>query len=190
MGLAVQRAKLVAIGDSITYGYPYRPEDSWTTQAALRLGITIINQGVCGETTGDMVNRFHQDVLPYHPSHVIIMGGTNDVFLGIVTREIMNNTMIMVQRARESCIIPLVGVPIPVNYYEDEQALQQYRCWLKQYAAAENIALIDFNQAMTAGEGGGLRLGLHVDGVHPNEAGYKQMADTAVNLLQQLVEKS
>lgn len=187
---AVEKVKIVAIGDSITYGYPYQPEDSWTTQAAARLGITIINQGVCGETTGDMVNRFHQDVLPYHPSHVIIMGGTNDVFLGIVVREIIDNILLMVQMSRESGIIPLLGVPIPINYYEDEQALQQYRRWLKQYAATENIALIDFNLKMAAGEGCGLRPELHVDGVHPNESGYKQMAETAINLLQQLVEQS
>lgn len=177
----------VAIGDSITYGYPYRPEYSWTALAARELGITILNKGVCGETTGDMRARFAQDVLPHRPQLVIIMGGTNDAFLHIRPQEVADNLAGMVQAAREAGIVPVLGMPIPSNYPEDEVMLDQYRQWLREYAAREKVALIDFYSPMLAPGGAALREGLHVDGVHPSEAGYQVMARAAVDALRPVV---
>lgn len=177
----------VAIGDSITYGYPYLPQYSWTALAAQELGITIFNKGVCGETTGDMLARFEQDVLPFRPQLVIVMGGTNDAFLHIRLREVADNLAGMVAAAREAGIVPVLGLPVPSNYPEDEVLLDRYRQWLREYAVQEKVALIDFYSPMLALGGAGLREGLHVDGVHPNEAGYRVMARAAVDALRPVV---
>ena len=37
---------IVALGDSLTYGYPYSPGSSWVGLAAKELGITIYNRGI------------------------------------------------------------------------------------------------------------------------------------------------
>ena len=56
--------KIVCIGDSITYGFPYGEEASWTRLLAEATGHLIINKGINGNTTGDMLNRFSRDVWP------------------------------------------------------------------------------------------------------------------------------
>jgi len=37
---------IAAIGDSITYGYPYEPALSWLNRAAEQFNIEYINQGI------------------------------------------------------------------------------------------------------------------------------------------------
>ena len=43
----------------------------------------VLVHGVCGETTQDMQLRYQEDVLDHLPQVVIILGGTNDLGLGI-----------------------------------------------------------------------------------------------------------
>ena len=74
---------IVAIGDSLTYGFPFSPRYSWVFAVGNSAGLTMINKGVCGETTEDMLRRFKRDVIELHPDHVIITGGSNDAFAGI-----------------------------------------------------------------------------------------------------------
>ena len=38
-----------------------------------------MNRGISGQTTAQMVVRFHQDVVDLHPAVVVILAGTNDV---------------------------------------------------------------------------------------------------------------
>ncbi len=68
----------VALGDSLTYGYPYSPGSSWVSLAAKKLGITIYNRGINGDTSLDMLARLEPDVLSLHPDIVIILAGSND----------------------------------------------------------------------------------------------------------------
>lgn len=171
--------KIVAIGDSITYGFPYMPTLSWVWLAAEELGITIINKGVNGDTTAGMIKRFSGDVLSQKPSHVVIMGGTNDAFAGREIEEVSDNIRFMIEMACNASVIPILGVPILCNFTAEEMLLVQYRMAMKKYAVSAGIEMIDFHQAMT--DETGLKVGLYVDGIHPNEAGYEVMAGVAVN---------
>lgn len=173
--------KIVAIGDSITYGFPYMPTSSWVRLAAEELGITIINKGVNGDTTAGMMKRFSSDVLSQKPSHVVIMGGTNDAFDGREIEEVRTNIRLMIEMACNASVIPILGLPILCNFTAEEMLLVQYRMAMGKYAVSDGIEMIDFYQAMT--DKTGLKVGLYVDGIHPNEAGYEVMAGAAVNFL-------
>ncbi|MDR1160507.1 MAG: GDSL-type esterase/lipase family protein, partial [Syntrophomonadaceae bacterium] len=67
--------KIVCIGDSITWGFPFGPEYSWVYQLEKSLEAEVINEGINGNTTSQMWRRFEHDVIKQRPSHVIIMGG-------------------------------------------------------------------------------------------------------------------
>ena len=177
--------KIVAIGDSITYGYPYEPALSWFNMAVTQLNIDYVNNGINGDTTDGMVARFDQHVLRYEPSHVIIMGGTNDAYAEITVDHVINNIRKMVEAAFQSNIIPLLGLPIPCNDLAEEQLLGQYREEMRQFADDSNIEVIDFHKGMVEKNGVNLKAGFHCDGLHPNEAGYKIMADIAAQILVQ-----
>lgn len=174
--------KIVALGDSITYGFPYLPNSSWVHLLSGELGIPIINKGINGDTTAGMLDRFSSDVRD-KPSHVIIMGGANDAFAGVESEEVANNIWLMAQMALSHAIIPVIGLPTPCNFPAEEALLVQYREILKTCALRANIDIIDFYSAMVDENTGQIKLGLDYDGIHPNLAGYKVMANAAIGFL-------
>ena len=44
--------KIVCLGDSLTYGYGVSRSKVWTKLAEDKLHIEIINEGICGDTSG------------------------------------------------------------------------------------------------------------------------------------------
>lgn len=179
--------KIAAIGDSITYGFPYLPDSSWFNLTAERLSFDYVNSGVNGDTTGGMLGRFHRDVLSHQPSHVIIMGGTNDAYMGFKGNHVLNNIRSMAESAVENGIIPIIGLPIPCNDQMGERLLSEYRADMREYALSRNLGYIDFYTAMRDESGTEIKEGLHCDGLHPNTDGYQTMADAAVERLKMLI---
>lgn len=180
--------KIVAIGDSLTYGFPYWPKLSWVQLVGKELGISIINKGINGNTTGQMRARFEEAVCRQHPSHVIIMGGTNDACGRLEAEEVEGNIRSMVEISLEQGIVPILGLPIPCNYPEDEQMLRLYRADMRDIAFNYNLSVIDFFTAFLKSESNQADISLYADVLHPNERGYQVMAANAVKVLQ--VQKS
>jgi len=182
--------KMVGLGDSITYGYPYESEISWFNMAAKQLNIDYINSGINGDTTDGMVSRFDRDVIRYKPSHLIIMGGTNDAYAGMPADQVFHNIRDMVELALKNGIVPIIGLPIPCNDLREENLLEQYREEIRQYTAENNIEVIDFYKAMVDNSGLKIKEGMHCDDVHPNKAGYGAMTVVAVTILHNLLQTS
>lgn len=181
--------KIVAIGDSITYGFPYLPELSWINQAAERLQFDFVNSGLNGDTVEGMLCRFKRDVLCHKPTHVIMMGGTNDAFGGAPVFLVADAICEMCESARQNGIVPMIGVPIPCDDQREEELLQEYRQAMRSYAANQGILTLDFYAAMLDNRNMTIRRGLYCDGVHPNRRGYSVMADLAARDLAQLFAK-
>lgn len=167
---------VVAIGDSITYGYPYTHQESWVYLASRRLGIPMINKGEPGETTGEMRQRFAADVLAEKPTHVIIMGGTNDAFYNLPLERVCNNIYRMCEEAHIAGIKPIIGIPVPVNEAQAEAWLKAYRTWLQDFAGRMGFQVLDFYSVLVDSGTGLLKPDCHDDGVHPNLSGYRAMA--------------
>lgn len=170
------RERFVAIGDSITYGYPYTKDKSWVAVAADKLGVEIINKGVCGDTILAMMVRFKADVLIIKPEYVIILGGTNDACCQNDVKQAFENLKYMVQVSLYHSIKPIIGIPIPVNDESMENWLQQYRYYLNDYSCKNNIQIINFFEALYDKNTKKLIEGVHIDGIHPNITGYQLMA--------------
>lgn len=185
----INAVKIVAIGDSITYGYPYAPALSWFNLAAERFRLEYVNQGINGDTTDGMLSRFDRDVLRHKPSHVIIMGGSNDAYGGSDTSQVADNIQTMAQLALQSGATPVIGLPIPCNDSYEESLLGQYREQMRHYADCSGIAYIDFHKAMVDASGVRIKDGLHCDGIHPSKAGYRVMAGVAAEILARLLDR-
>ena len=175
--------KIVALGDSITYGYPYLPEQSWFNMAAKKLNVAYINCGVNGDTTAGMLRRFEQAVAAENPSHVIIMGGTNDVYGAEWPEAIVANIEKLIRLVQQCDAAPILGIPIPCNDRHEEAILSLYRAGIKQLAARLHLPIIDFHAAMVDSTGMRIKDEYHIDGLHPNEAGYHLMGVIATEAL-------
>jgi len=172
--------KIVTLGDSITAGYPFGNWASWTTVLAQELKYEVINQGIDGDYTAGMRNRFDYDVLRYQPSHVTIMGGSNDAAARIELANVSANYKAMVEKCWENGIIPILCLQLPILEAQGEHCLTQYRDWVRSYAAEHRIFLIDFYRAFMERVEAGHPGEIYYDLAHPSTAGYSLMGEIAV----------
>lgn len=180
--------RLVALGDSITYGYPFDPKCSWTEILSNSLPFEVINSGISGDTFADMLRRIENDVIAYKPTHAIVMGGTNDVFVGLSYPSIQQSFLQIAQKLRENSIQMIIGLPLPVEEEPLEQRLQRIRGWLKDFANTNNYHILNFYQDFVDPASNTLKETLLLDGCHPTIQGYKLMGSRVVkDLLEYLV---
>lgn len=184
---AAGRDKVVCLGDSITYGYPYGPEASWVGLCAEAAALKMVNRGINGNTTGEMRLRFKTDVAPLNPAYVIILGGTNDAWVGVTLGEVQENVRAMVDEAFDMGICPAMGLPAPVNEFQlggfppdDVEGfagdLDSFRTWMKEFADKQLLPVLDFYTPLLDPETGRADPAYFVDEGHPNKTGYRVLA--------------
>lgn len=181
--------KIVAIGDSITEGFPYTQEESWVTYIEEQLQFQVINKGINGDLTQNMCDRFRRDVLSFNPSHAIILGGTNDAYANYPLENVSHNFKKMVKICMDEGVIPILGLPIPLLVQEEESYLSQYRNWLIDYAKLRGILKIDFYTPFLKLIETGDEAKFFVDEAHPNLEGYRLMGQIALNELGTYLKK-
>ncbi len=165
--------KVVCLGDSITWGFPYGPPYSWVTRLNEILEGEFINEGINGNTTSDMLRRFNRSVLRHHPTHVVIMGGINDVFCQESYDRITLNLRTIIEKAQAEGIKVILGTPTGVDERWAEKLLTRIRTWIKDYGTQNNIPVIDFAAAFFNRDGSVRTELLLADGGHPNKEGYQ-----------------
>lgn len=180
-------SKIVALGDSITYGYPYNPDISWVNHLK-KSGIEIINRGINGDTLEGMLERFDRDVVEYYPKFVIIMGGTNDAFGSYSLAAMEYNLKQIVYKSTQFSIKPIIGIPVPTDELAAEQKLSKFRCFLKDFCIKNDIMYIDF-YSVVVDNIGRIKPEFDFDGVHPNIDGHKAMAKIAGEVIKEILEK-
>lgn len=189
----VRRDHIVCLGDSITHGYPYGPEASWVALSSKMVGLKLANQGINGDSTSGMLERFKHDVLSAAPAYVIIMGGANDVLMGRSIGRIQDNMKVMAASALAEGVCPVLGmpppalpgggfVPIALAGLLAEKMVTIGR-WVRSYAEQERIPVMDFYTPMLEPETGMGNPHYYTDGAHPNQKGYRKLARAAAEVL-------
>lgn len=79
------KTKIVCIGNSITNGFPFKRSQSFPSLIREATGFEVINKGENGESTGQVLARFQQDVIAHKPDLVTILTGTNDFIFSLDT---------------------------------------------------------------------------------------------------------
>jgi lysophospholipase L1-like esterase len=177
--------RVVFLGNSITEG--------WAPHFATMFpGKSYIGRGIGGQTTPQMLVRFHQDVIGLKPKVVVILAGTNDIAgnTGPSTLEMIeDNLASMAELAKANGIRVVLSSVLPVWDYPWKPGLEPapkiiaLNKWMKEYAREHGAVYLDYHSAM-ADARGGMRSELANDGVHPNEAGYRIMAPLAEQAIQ------
>jgi lysophospholipase L1-like esterase len=185
-GAGAGEKRVVFYGNSIT--------DAWAKYFPTEFpGEPYVGRGISGQTTPQMLVRFRQDVIELKPAVVVILAGTNDVAgnTGPSTLEMIEGYLTsMVELARANGIRPVLSSVLPAYDYPWRPGMQPapkivaLNAWMKAYAAANHVVYLDYWTPM-ADERQGLRSDLTIDGVHPNEAGYRLMAPLAERAIAQ-----
>ncbi|MBA5688665.1 GDSL-type esterase/lipase family protein [Rugamonas apoptosis] len=165
----------VFLGDSIT--------ELWSEAGATVFGDQLINRGIAGQTTPQILLRFYADVVALHPRFVHIMAGTNDIAGNTgptSAQRYMDNISAMVAIARQhhiqvllASIPPAASMPWRPTPATPER-IGQLNQWLRALARREGLTYIDYHAALSTADGA-FRPDLSNDGVHPNNNGYLRM---------------
>jgi lysophospholipase L1-like esterase len=167
--------RVVFIGDSITEG--------WAVADPELFARGVVNRGISGQTTPQMLVRFRADVIALKPQMVHILAGTNDIAgnTGPTTaQDVKNNIVSMVELARANGIrVALGSIPPAARFKWRPQVdpvphIKALNTWLRDYATQNRLEYIDYYAAL-AGTSGELKREFGDDGVHPNKDGYRVM---------------
>jgi lysophospholipase L1-like esterase len=172
--------RVVFMGDSVT--------ELWKVAHPDFFGENYLDRGVSGQTTGQMLVRFRQDVIALKPSVVHILAGTND-FAGnggpTTLEAIKNNIASMVDLALANDIRVVVGSVPPAGAFpwrptvlDPAQHIVDMNEWLRRFAKEKNLIYVDYHEPL-ADERDAMKQTFSNDGVHPNRDGYAVMEPLA-----------
>lgn len=190
---SMQKITIVAMGDSTTAGTPgwksrvEAPPNGTgdeTSQYAYWLmkaepGWTVVNQGVNGERSDQILARFDRDVIAHKPAAVVIIAGVNDVYQGRPAAHVVEQLRGMYDRATGARIPVVAGTIIPFNTATPDQnaRMHEINAWIRETAGADpGITFVD-TRAAAAASGDLDRLFDTPDELHPSPTGYRRMAE-------------
>jgi lysophospholipase L1-like esterase len=165
-------ARVLAFGDSLTYGTGAQPEQSYPALLQALIGREVVNAGVPGETSAEGLARLPELLDEYQPALLLLCSGGNDFLRNLGEKGAADNVRAMVRLARDRGVgVVLIAVPkfgltlSPPEFYE---------------AIAEEFALpVEpgvLSRIIRDRE-------LKSDSVHPNAAGYRLLAEAVAERL-------
>lgn len=170
------------LGDSISHGgglMAYAPTDKEYNYMSY-LSFPVMNMARSGDTSDDLANRFDRDTKIFKGKYLLIMGGTNDLRLGLSAKHVIRN----MERIKEKCdnrgIIPVFLTILPTNpatieeFYgmttvgeEAEKEREILNRWIRSELHIDTASLF---------EGNGPLLPIwSVDGLHPDRKAKEKM---------------
>ncbi len=167
---------VVAFGDSLTAGLGVAADEAWPALVEARLRregypYRVVNAGVSGDTTAGGLRRVDW-VLRNRPEVAVVALGANDGLRGLATDAMERNLVAIVERLRAGgARVLLAGMEVPPNY--GAAYTRAFRAVFPDVARRTGSALMPF---LLAGVAADPRLNL-ADGIHPNAAGYRAIAE-------------
>jgi len=165
-------AIVLAFGDSLTYGTGAGSGESYPEVLASLLGRTVINAGVPGETSAQGLRRLPGVLAEHEPDLVVLCHGGNDFLRRLDQQQLAANLAAMVALIHDSgAEVVVVGVPQLGLFLQTaplyEQLAETYRLPYEGEIVADLLGDRD----------------LKSDSVHPNAAGYRQLAQAVFRLI-------
>ena len=177
--------RIVLIGDSITEGWSLMDPDFFKNN-------NLINRGISGQTSPQMLIRFKQDAIHLKPKLIIINAGTNDIAAntGPANPEmIIDNITSMAEIGLKNSINVALSTILPVDRYDWNETIKdapemisKVNSSLKKYSEENNLTFIDYYSALVNSDKG-MKSSYANDGVHPTKEGYDVMALVLKNTL-------
>jgi lysophospholipase L1-like esterase len=167
-------AKVLAFGDSLTFGTGADLEQSYPAVLQPLIGHEVINAGVPGEVTDQGRKRLPDLLDIYRPRLLILCHGTNDLLLNLDTDTVADNIRAMIRQAEARGIaVLLVAAPrfrlgvAPAMFYPT-------------IAAEFGVPLLSGAISQVLSDPA-----LRSDPVHPNGKGYRIIAEAVAAKLKQ-----
>ena len=185
---ASTRQKVVVLGDSLSAGLGLAESDAYPALLQRKLRAAgfdwdVVNAGVSGDTSAAGLARLDWALDEPNVRVLVLELGANDGLRGLPVGEMKKNLAAIIERAQAAHIaVLLAGMEAPPNFGPDYTVSfrQAYRDLAKQY----NVTFLPFLLDKVAGNAALNQ----ADGIHPNVAGARIVADNVWTALEPMVK--
>lgn len=181
----------VFLGDSLTAGfqqgpgylppryYPFTNMLESSLRKKLRdldtdKDIAVVNQGMDGDSTRGMLERYARSVEPENPDIVLLWGGINDLSTRIQPDAVFTNIVALVEKTRAINAIPIVLNVAPVAGTHFNETIMELNKLTESYCNENQIIHVDIYSELLDNEGK-LADQYSNDGIHLSDRGYQKI---------------
>jgi acyl-CoA thioesterase-1 len=198
------KLRIVGLGDSTTAGTPGflsplevppngrgNPESQYAYWMMKKHpDWTVLNRGIDGQRSDEILARFDRDTVKAKPNYVIILAGVNDIYQGAPLESIKNNLLLMWQNSISAGIRPISASVLPYNTASHSEAatIRDLNSWIEYTANRLEIPFCDTNLAVADPENRDHLRG-SPDGYHPNVSGYRSMGESLARVIEADIER-
>lgn len=183
--VATKKKVILFFGNSLSAGYGVEADESFPAVIekridSLGLPYSVVNAGVTGETTATGLSRIDWVLERQDVAIFVLELGANDGLRGVPPTETKKNLIKMIDRVREihpKAEIILAGMMVPPSMGEEYSS--RYNPIYGEIASEKDVNLIPF----LLKDVGGIDSLNQADGIHPNPAGSKIMAENVWEIL-------
>jgi acyl-CoA thioesterase-1 len=182
---AAETKTILVFGDSLSDGFMLKRSEAYPALLAKKLraaglNFSVTNASASGGTTDGGLER-----LPPHLKHridiLILELGINDVFHGLQIEEIQNNLQKIIDKVKaKSPKARVIITGIQLSSYTGDDYVSAFGQMFSDLATRNRAALVPY---LLQGVGGNPSLNLP-DGIHPNAAGQKILAENVWRVLE------
>lgn len=167
-----QTSIILAFGDSLTFGTGTSKDKSYPSILNNLTGINVINEGIPGEVSAKGEARLDRLLDKHKPDLVILCHGGNDLLQKINTQLTINNLKAMITTIRENrSDVVLLSVPKPGILLKPAPFYAEIA---EEMGVPIGTGIL--SKILSSSD-------LKSDTAHPNEKGYRQMAEDIAELL-------
>jgi acyl-CoA thioesterase-1 len=157
---------IVCFGDSLTYGTGASSGKDYPSQLSKLIAKPVMNAGVPGDTTARALQRLERDVLANSPDVVLITLGGNDLKNGVAKDIAFENLKRIVESIQQQGARVIIGgLEFPLRDRGFGRAYKKLADDTGAFLIPNILEGIIGNR------------GLMSDPIHPNDKGYKIMAE-------------
>ncbi len=165
-------AKVLALGDSITFGTGASAGEDWPRLLGNLTGWHIVNAGVPGDTAQNVRSRIGPLLNEHQPTLVIIELGGNDFLRRRSPALVKEDLRDIVRQAQAaSAMVVLVAVPAPSLLAAAASRLSDAPLY-SELAQEEGVACVEAVLSEVLSDPA-----LRADPIHPNAQGYRQLGE-------------
>lgn len=172
------------LGDSITEYYDldkYFPD------------MPVVNSGIAGDTTEEILNDMKGRVYDYNPSKVFILIGTNDLRDDKSVEEVVENIKKIIEEIKQNRKIAEVylesiypvnkGINKSVVGLRDNDDINEINSQIEEYAKNEGVTFLNTHELLVDDDGL-LNEDYTADGLHLNDKGYEVVTEEIMEYLE------
>ena len=189
----------VFLGDSLTAGFQqgpgYLPPRYYPftnlLESSLRIklrdldtdkDIAVVNQGMDGDSTRGMLERYARSVEPENPDIVLLWGGINDLSTRSQPETVYQNIVHLIEKTRNIGATPIVLNVAPVVGTHFNETIKMLNKLTENYCYEKEVTYVDIFSELIDDEGK-LSDIYSNDGIHLSDRGYQKILPTIFNVI-------